>query len=179
MAAATLDYTLLLGMAWPTGQKHKAPVFSKGSVKLADVWVVETGPSNTCLEVIKSLDTGYAPKIKEGILVGTHERYLLLLPHRLFIAVTAAVEYHPEYLGAPPPSTLRVKRQQLLEEVNLRFLTRRMLRDSGHLRAIALYLADKAFYGVIAMAEVIIIFESCQIRWALRPLATAASIISR
>jgi hypothetical protein len=34
-----------------------------------------------------------------------------------------------------------------------------MLHDSGHLRAMALYFANEAFYRAVAMTEVVIIFE--------------------
>jgi hypothetical protein len=34
-----------------------------------------------------------------------------------------------------------------------------MLHDSGHLGAMALYCANETFYGVIAVAEVIILFK--------------------
>jgi hypothetical protein len=47
VAAASLDNALFLGMAWSAGERDEAPVAGKGSVKLADVGVIETGPDYT------------------------------------------------------------------------------------------------------------------------------------
>jgi hypothetical protein len=159
IVTAALDDTLLLRMTRPTGKRDKAPVFGKSSVKLGDIGVIETGSGHTSLEIVQPDDTGHAAEVKEGILVGTHEGHLLLPPQRLFIAVTAAREYHPEYPGAPPLATIRVKGRWPLEEVHLRLLTRRVLHDGSHLRAAALEPADEAFYRVIAIAKVVIVLE--------------------
>jgi hypothetical protein len=60
VATAALDDTLLLGMAWSARKRNKTPVMGKGSVKLVDVGVIETGPGNTCLEVIQTYGMRYS-----------------------------------------------------------------------------------------------------------------------
>jgi hypothetical protein len=51
VATTALDNTLLLGMARSTGERHKTPVFGKGSIKLADIGVIETGTSYSSLRL--------------------------------------------------------------------------------------------------------------------------------
>jgi hypothetical protein len=134
-------------------------VFGKGSIKLGNIGVIETSTSYTRLEIVQTYDPGHPAEIKEGVLVGPDEGYLVLLPHRLFVAVATARKYHPEYPGTAPPSTFRVKGRWSIEEVHLRLFARQVLHDSRQFRAMALYLANKAFYRAVAMAEMVIILQ--------------------
>jgi hypothetical protein len=84
VVTATLNHTLFLRVTRPAGKRYKAPVLGKSSVQLIDIGVIQTGSHHTGLKVIKSHDTWYSTPIQEGILLSTHEGYLLLSPHRLF-----------------------------------------------------------------------------------------------